>query len=74
MSCADGIAGVKMSSHEVAIDRMVQSSVVLVTWRQVLFEWYRMSGPQDGPISQALLAIAQEHGLVPRGLPTSDND
>jgi len=60
----DAMAGMTVSSHEVAINRMVQSSVVPVTWRQVLFEWYRLAGPQDGPVCQAILAIAREHGLV----------
>jgi len=69
----DAVAGMTVSSHEVAIERMVQSSVVPVTWRQLLFEWYLMSGPEDGPVNQALLAIAREHGLV-LGQPSSDND
>ena len=68
----DAVAGMTVSSHEVAINRMVQSSVVPVTWRQVLFEWYRFAERQDGPASQALLAIAREHGLV-FGQPPSDN-
>ena len=67
----DAMAGMTVSSHEVAIERMVQSSVVPVTWRQVLFEWYRLAGPQDGPACQALLAIAREHGLV-LGQPPSE--
>ncbi len=69
----DAVAGMTASSHEVAVDRMVQSGVVPVTWRQVLFEWYRVAGPQDGPVSQALLAIAREHGLG-LGQPFSNND
>jgi len=69
----DAVAGMTVSSHEVAIDRMVQSGVVPVTWRQVLFEWYRVSGPEDGPVSQALIAIAREHGLA-LGQPSPDND
>ena len=55
----DAVAGMAVSSHRVAIDRMVQSGVVPVTWRQVLFEWYRLAGPQEGPVSQALLTIAR---------------
>ena len=67
---SDAIAGMTVSSHDVAVERMVQSSVVPVTWPQLLFEWYRMSGPGDSSVSQALMAIAREHGLVP-GRPSS---
>ena len=69
----DAVAGVTVSSHEVAINRMVQSGAVPVTWRQALFEWYRLVGPQGGPVSQALLAIAREHGLI-LGQPFSNKD
>lgn len=69
----DAMAGMSVTSHETAIARMVQAGVVPVTWKQLLFEWYRMSGPEDGPVSQALLAIAREHGLV-LGKPSPEND
>lgn len=69
----DAMAGMTTASHEVAIERMVQSSVVPVTWRQLLFEWYRLAEPKDSLVSEALLSIAREHGLV-LGLSSSDND
>lgn len=68
----DAMAGMTTSSQDVAIERMVQCSVVPVTWRQLLFEWYRLSEPQDSLISDALLSIAREHGLVLGRQPSSN--
>ena len=46
--------------------------VVPVTWRQLLFEWYRLSESQDSLVSDALLSIAREHGLVLGRQPSSN--
>lgn len=68
----DATAGISVASHDTALRRMVQAGVVPVTWPQLLFEWYRISGPEDSPVSQSLIGIAQEHGLV-LGKPSSCN-
>jgi len=58
----DATAGVSAEAHGVANQRMVQAGVVPVTWRQILFEWYRASGGDEGAIGRALIEVAREYG------------
>lgn len=61
---ADACAGMSPDSHETAIQRMIQAGVVPITWRQILFEWYRTIGDKDGNVGKALIGIAREHGYL----------
>jgi nicotinamidase-related amidase len=67
----DASAGMSIGSHETAIQRMVQAGVVPVTWRQLLFEWYRAVGEKDTKSGEALIEIAREHGYL---LPDRQSD
>jgi len=58
----DATAGVSAEAHDAANQRMVQAGVVPVTWRQILFEWYRASGGDEGMIGKALMEVARENG------------
>ena len=58
----DATASIAIDSHGVAIQRMVQAGVVPVTWRQILFESYRISGENEGVVGRALMEVARENG------------
>jgi len=57
-------AGMSVTSHETAIQRMVQAGVVPVTWCQLLFEWYRVLSGKDSNIGQSLITIARQRGYL----------
>lgn len=69
----DATAGTSAEAHDMAIQRMVQASVVPVTWRQVLFEWYRAAGSGGGAVASALMDIAKQYGY-PLGGASSEAD
>ena len=60
----DAAAGMSIESHDTAIQRMVQAGVVPVSWRQVLFEWYRALSDKDTKVGEALIEIARENGYL----------
>lgn len=68
----DACAGMSAESHATAIQRMVQSGAVPITWRQVLFEWYRSMAGENESIARTLIGIATEHGHLAGGQRTPD--
>ena len=53
------VASAQAEAHNYAMDRMVQSGVVPMTWQQVLLEWQRDWARKD--TYDATLAIVKEH-------------
>jgi nicotinamidase-related amidase len=56
---ADASGGTSVEAHNYAMDRMVQSGVVPMTWQQVLLEWQRDWARKD--TYDATLDIVKEH-------------
>ena len=56
----DASGGVSTTSHDAAVQRMIQAGAVPVTWMQVLLEYQRDWARQSS--YAAVVKIAQEHG------------
>ena len=56
---ADASGGTSVDAHKYAMDRMVQTGVVPVTWQQVLLEWQRDWARKE--TYDAVIKIVQEH-------------
>lgn len=56
---ADASGGTSVEAHAYAMDRMVQTGVIPVTWQQVLLEWQRDWARKD--TYDAVIALVQEH-------------
>ena len=69
----DATAGVTAEAQVAANQRMVQAGAVPVTWRQILFEWYRASGGDEGVVSKALMEVARENGHFLERSPKKDS-
>ncbi|MFM0174829.1 hydrolase [Paraburkholderia sediminicola] len=56
---ADASGGTSKDAHDFAMQRMVQSGVVPVTWQQVMLEWQRDWARRE--TYDEIMAIAKEH-------------
>jgi nicotinamidase-related amidase len=56
---ADASGGTSKDAHDFAMQRMVQSGVVPVTWQQVMLEWQRDWARRE--TYDQVMAIAKEH-------------
>ena len=56
---ADASGGTSKDAHDFAMQRMVQSGVVPVTWQQVMLEWQRDWACRE--TYDEIMAIAKEH-------------
>jgi nicotinamidase-related amidase len=56
---ADASGGTSVEAHKYAMDRMVQASIIPVTWQQVLLEWQRDWARKE--TYNAVMQIVQEH-------------